>query len=449
MRRLAAALVLAGAHAVSEASPAVPDRGSGLSGLLQGGHLKGRAQIAQHPGDSLLREQLGEYDSRGAGAARLRFAGARGGFNFDADYQLIAQAGETPILPETAGTVFSSARAPDDDRRWWDLTQVIEEDDDFLLEQRLDRLNLAWTGEKTVLRFGRQAVSWGNGLIYTPMDFLNPFDPAAVDTEYKTGDDMLYAQYLRDSGDDLQFVNVQRRDARGDVSQAVSSTALKYHGFAASREFDLLLARHYDQAVLGAGGLFNAGDAVLRGDLVLTDAGDGWVSSLVVDWTWSWSWRGRNFSAVAEYFFNGFGLRESEYGDLSAGVGAHSVSEAAPGTPARAERAPGHPGDDADLLQRLARGELFTLGRHYAAGSVLMEWTPLLNLTGNLFYNLGDGSALGQAVVQWDAAQDWQVLGAVNLPMGPAGTEYGGLDIGDELNLAQGPSLFLQVAWYF
>ena len=87
-------------------------------------------------------------------------------------------------------------------------------------------------------------------------------------------------------------------------------------------------------------------------------------------------------------------------------------------------------------MARIRRGELFTLGRHYLAGSLMVELSPLLNLSPNLFINLGDQSALAQLVLQWDAAQDWQVLGAVNLPIGAAGTEYGGLDSGvDDLTL--------------
>ena len=32
--------------------------------------------------------------------------------------------------------------------------------------------------------------------MFNAMDIFNPFDPAAVDTEYKVGDDMFYGQYL-------------------------------------------------------------------------------------------------------------------------------------------------------------------------------------------------------------------------------------------------------------
>jgi hypothetical protein len=45
--------------------------------------------------------------------------------------------------------------------------------------------------------------------------------------------------------------------------------------------------------------------------------------------------------------------------------------------------------------------------------------------------------------------QDWQLLGALNLPLGPAGTEYGGIRAGQDSDLATGPALFAQLAWYF
>ena len=73
------------------------------------------------------------------------------------------------------------------------------------------------------------------------MDILNPFDPAAVDKEYKLGDDMLYGQLARRNGDDLQGVVVFRRNLEtGNVDQDWSSVALKYHGFAGPGEYDLL-----------------------------------------------------------------------------------------------------------------------------------------------------------------------------------------------------------------
>lgn len=399
---------------------------SGGVPLLDGGHLKAAWLTASYPDDSLFRDAVGAVAHDQAAELRLKFRAQPGPLQLQADYQWLARQGDGVSLAADFDDLFLLPPVlPDDDRRWWDLTHEISSSDNSAVVQRLDRLSVSWAGEKAFARFGRQAVSWGNGLIYNPMDFFNPFDPAAVDTEYKIGDDMFYGQYLLDSGNDWQLVNVQRRDQEGDVSSSVSSTALKFHGFGLDREFDLLLAEHFDQTLLGGGGVVNVGESVLRGDVMFTDAEEDWVTSLVVNWSYSWVWHGLNISGVAEYFFNGFGLREFDY----------SVEKIIAAQ---------------DLVRRIERGELFTLGRHYLAGSLMVEVTPLVNLTPNLFYNMGDGSALAQLVLQWDLAQNWQVLGALNVPVGPSGTEYGGLETDVEgLTLGSGPGFFLQAAFYF
>lgn len=396
------------------------------TGGMDGGHIKLRSLSSTYPGDSAFREVAGATAQDQGADLRLKFSARQERVALKADYQLIGQFGDSLESPrQLQGLFLTPPPVPNDDRRWWDLTHEISDNDSRVLVQRLDRLHLDYTGDKAVLRFGRQAVSWGNGLIYTPMDFLNPFDPAAVDTEYKVGDDMLYAQYLLDSGNDWQFVSVQRRDDEDNVSSDVSSTALKFHGFGLQWEYDLLMAEHYDEFMLGVGGLLNVGESVVRGDITLTDGKEEWVTSLVLNWSYSWEWGGHNVSGVAEYFYNGFGLRESDYT-------AEKIRE------------------ETDLVDRIVRGELFTLGRHYVAGSLLLELTPLVNITPNLFVNLGDSSALLQLVMQWDLAQNWQLLGALSAPLGSSGTEYGGLETGvDDLTLEVGPSLFAQIAWYF
>ena len=393
-----------------------------------GGHLKLQGLLSSYADDSIFRDIQGANSHDENGELRLKFNADDQRWAIRADYQLIARHGDTLAVSEQLGATFLG---PDvilsDDRRWWDLTHEIQHTDDYLLVQRLDRLHLDYTGEALVVRFGRQAVSWGNGLIYNPMDVFNPFDPAAIDTEYKVGDDMLYSQYLTDSGDDWQFVQAWRRNDNGDVSSRVNSTAIKYHGFLADgeQEYDLLLAQHYGQWMLGLGGAASVGGAVVRGDITLTETDHDWVASLVANWSYSWVWGGYNVSAVAEYFYSGFGLHKDDY-SLQALL------------------------SNPQLAQRISRGELYTLGRHYVASSLLLEVTPLLSLIPNVFVNVSDGSALGQLNAQWDIAQNWQILASVSIPMGPKGTEYGGLDTDlDELTTQSGRSFFAQLAWYF
>jgi len=64
--------------------------------------------------------------------------------------------------------------------------------------------------------------------------------------------------------------------------------------------------------------------------------------------------------------------------------------------------------------------------------------------------NLTDPSALAQLVMTYDWKQDMQLLAALNIPVGPGGSEYGGIESGQPgLYVSTGPSLFVQWAWYF
>jgi hypothetical protein len=391
---------------------------------FDGGHLKGQYLLNSYPDDSLFRELNGTPMSDINAELRLKIRGGADRWRWQADYQLVSRNGDNYELGrQLKGLLPGPPSTLDDQHRLMDLTHVISEDENSILLHRLDRLHLGYSGDKTVLRVGRQAVSWGNGLIYNPVDFFNPFDPAAVDTEYKTGDDMAYGQYLQDNGNDWQFVSVWRRDENEDINQDVNSHALKYHAFIGERELDLLVARHFEDEIYSVGGISNWGGAILRGDLMVTHTDEDTYASAVANLSYSWVMGGKNTTGVIEYFFNGLGLTEGDYDKLSG---------------------------EQDLLARLARGELFTLGRHYLAGGITVEMTPLFHLTPNVFLNLGDNSGLVQLLGQYDWRQNWQILFALNLPFGADGTEFGGLDSPvEDLQLSQGPGLFAQLAFYF
>ncbi|WP_390617699.1 hypothetical protein [Maricurvus nonylphenolicus] len=398
------------------------------------GHLKYRAQAAHYPDDSLFR-QLGEAQAYDHSAdLRLQWSAQQGQWSVQVDYQLLGIAGDGVDLAKqlavTGGaastlTVAGSSGFPDDDRRLFDLTHRFSDQDRHILLHRLDRAHITYTGQQSVWRLGRQVLSWGNGLIYNPVDFFNPFDPAAVDTEYKTGDDMLYGQYLFNNGDDLQGVYVARRDDEHDVTRDVASTALKYHAWWGEQEWDLLMAEHYDESIVAMGVARDIGGAVWRSDVMAVDASDHWTWSLVTNLSYSWRWWDKNISGVAEYYYNGFG----ETGDQ---LSTTDLLE----NPA--------------LRERLTRGELYTTGRQYIAGSLTIEMTPLLNFRPGVFVNLSDQSSLWQWVVQYDPSQNIQVLGSLNIPIGPSGTEFGGVDLEPgNLQLSRGLSASIQLGWYF
>ena len=393
-----------------------------------GGHNKTRAVADVYPADSVFNTLTGTTASSLENELRLNVDVQRGGWSLSGAWQLYGAWGDrVELLRATNGGALPNlGYPPNDDRRLMNLTDVIHNEDRVVALHRLDRLSIGYTGEKFVIRAGRQAVSWGNGLVFSPMDIVNPFDPTAVDTEYKAGDDMIYAQYLRDNGDDVEFAQVFRRDPlTGSSGSSVGTTALKYHGFAGNGEYDILVADHYEETLIAVGGNRSVGGAVVHGDVVWTDSAAGNRVQVVTNLSYSWVLGGKNMSGIVEYYYNQFGLRRGEY-DLDGLLG------------------------NPELLERLARGEAFTAGRQYLAGGLSIEMTPLWMLTPNVFANLEDGSALLQIVSRNSIGNEAELLSALNLPIGPGGTEYGGLGtpLSDKY-LSTTLSIFVQFAWYF
>ncbi|NND83450.1 MAG: hypothetical protein HKN50_13560 [Gammaproteobacteria bacterium] len=361
---------------------------------------------------------------------RLNTGTKKGAWSANASYQL--QAVHDDQLGLQSGTFGAQVASPStgDSQRWLNLSEVLSETDDDRFLHRLDRLTIGYRSSRSVIKLGRQAISWGNGLVYNPMDFLNPFDPAAIDTEYKTGEDMLYWQQLQDSGNDLQVIAIGRRNAAGSRTNEDASLALKYHALIGVRGFDLLLAEHRGDSIIAAGFNSPVGSAVARGDWVSTRVDGQTYNSLVANISYSWVALNRNVSGHLEYFRNGFGIRQGRYQQLLSS-------------------------SHLPLRQRLQRNELFTVGREYLAASVTLEMTPLWSLSPSLFYNLSDNSGMLQLAARHNMQQNLQLLSAIVVPAGPSGTEFGGLDLaaaGDGMGLTDVSiswAAFAQLGVYF
>jgi len=350
-----------------------------------GGHTKLGFVGQSYPDDSLFHDIAGSSSFDAAGELRLNFSAKRDRWSFHTDYQLIALRSE-----------FLPAGVPEDDRRLFDLTRLAGEGGDSVLVHRLDRFWVGFSGDKVVVRAGRQALSWGNGLFFAPMDLVNPFDPTTIDTEYKTGDDMLYAQYLRDNGDDVQGAIVFRRNpVSAHLESNQGTVALKYHGFAGEHEYDVLIAESYGDKVIGLGGAGSVGGAIWRGDIVITDASDDTTVEFVSNLSYSWMWREHNVSGMAEYYYDG-------------------------------------------------------IDRHYLAGGLTIEMSPLWTVSPTLISNIDDPGALLQLVTRYSLSDNATFLGSVNLPMGGDGAEFAAPESGIAGKyLSFDVGVFAQLAWYF
>lgn len=351
------------------------------------------------------------------------------GFDFAAHYEVLALIGDslkTRRALAAAGLFTGSTISglPDDQRRLLDLTDDFIDDNRAGAIHRLDRLYIGFTSGSMTLRFGRQAVSWGNGLAFQVLDFVNPFSPIAIDKDYKTGEDMLYGQWQWAGRGDAQLMLLPRRDPQThDLDHEQASNALKLHTRSGDYDLDVLVARHYDQTLLGLGVVRSIGGAVWRFDAQQTEVSmRGAVWSLATNIDYSWVLYGKNMYGFAEYYRNGFG----------------------------SARASGYLAPDTELTERLARGEVYTIGRDYAALGVQVELNPLVNVFATIILNLNDASRILQLRGVYDWRQDTQFMAGINLPDGERGSEFGGLPTGvPGIWVSPGRSIYARAAYYF
>jgi len=392
------------------------------------GHLKYFLNLAGFPDDSVFTTDSGRYTEQ-LGNMRLMARSRSGPWSAEADYVMNALYNEDLVSCGIRGTLAARGceRLFSDRDQLFDLSTVLATENDAMLAQRIDRLWLAWSSEKIVARAGRQAVSWGNGMVYNTLDLFNPFAPDAIDTEYKRGQDMLYLQGLFANGNDVQVLVVPRRDpVSGRPGRDASSMAAKWHGFGERTELELMAASHYGDGIIGAAITAALGDNVANVNFTVTHTENETVLSAVANYTFTGIVRDHNLNGFIEFFYNGFGLagKRHDIEDLIADTG---------------------------LYDRLQRGELYTIGRYYLAAGILYEATPLLSLTPTLFVNLGDGSGMLQFMLDWSIAQNLDLLAGLKLPAGPAGSEFGGLRVNGsgEVLLTPPELLFARLAWYF
>jgi hypothetical protein len=361
---------------------------------------------------------------------RLDTVWRRSRWDFALDTQLVGIGGDgvaartSPLGGELAALLFPGP-VPRYGHEWLDLSHIFSSTSSRLVFARFDRFSVGWTGDRFVARLGRQALSWGGGLVFQVFDLFNPFPPTVIDTDYKPGTDMLSTQWLLAGGDDLQAIVVPRRSAPSrPVTADQSSLAAKWHHFAGSTEIELLAAEHVDDAIAGVGASGNLAGGVWRVNATYTAlTKGGGVTSLVANLDHSWVWSGKNAYGFVEVFRNGFGVTNLDR-DLAT--------------------------LPAPLSERLDRGELFNLGRDELAAGLQLQWTPLLELEPTVLVNLDDDSSMLLVRVNYDWRENLTIDGGLQVGFGPRGTEYGGVPIGNPTAwAASGRLLWIRLARYF
>jgi hypothetical protein len=403
-----------------------------------GGHLRVIGSAAFLDNDAAQR--VVDHDPYTDGQVELRLKnrldmGRR--WSLDTHYELVGLGGDSRESASALKDVglpegFLPGAQAGDAHRLLDLTGILHDDERQLLYHRLDRLHLTYTPDWGTVRVGRQALTWGDGRIFNPMDLFDPFAPTAIQRDYKTGEDMAYLQWSLPTGD-AQMLYLPRRDpASGDLQEDQSSYAIKLHRPLGALEVDLMGARHYADGVVGLGGSGYLGEALWRINATYTnvsgrnlsgDASDDFFQ-LVANLDYAWIWGGKNVYGVVEGYYNQLG-RSGDYKSAAS--------------------------DDL-LIERLARGEIFTLGRYYLAGQLQVEVHPLVQVYTTAIVNLADPSGLLQPQLLWDVAENWQLILGGQWHWGGRGTEFGGFyidDVDGRRLLRPGDQVYLWISYYF
>ncbi len=399
------------------------------------GHIKTRGAVSW-PGDLSYFEPVGTgayYDGVLEGRLNTKVFFSKWA-HLETQYEIVMSGGDTrrkqydlaELYPSlfTEGLLFG--QPIDDSRRVMNLTRTISENDDYVIYHHLDRLNLTIQPDWGTIRLGRQVITWGNGMLFNPMDLVNPFSPTDIERDYKVGDDMVFTEFSDNDMGSFQLIYVPRRDpASEDIGWDQSSVAGKYHFEKGDLGGDIMAATHYRVGVFGLGFTGYLGGAAwrLNGTYTLLDDdqyNDDYLA-LVVNMDYSWVWWGKNFYGFIEYYHNGLG--DNDYVKAS---------------------------EDPDIVARIERGELFALGRDYLGVTVNMEAHPLLNIYITVIDNLSDPSGSIQPRAVYSLSQNSEVIVGGTIYYGGKNSEFGGYAVtGTDLYNKAGNELFLWISYYF
>lgn len=300
---------------------------------------------------------------------------------------------------------FFSSDLPSDKTRVFNLTHMLKDENNLALYHRLDRLSVTFSAQGLSLGLGRQAMTWGHGLIFNPVDIFNPFSPTSLIRDYKTGDDMISLVCSTSEKSDLQMLWVPRRSSEtGNVTQDESSLASRFQFRSGKLDMDLMVSKHRGDTVMALGGVGYLGESAMRADILLnlaeSDPDRGEFFSGVINMDRSWVWFDRNFYGLLEFYANGAGT--TDY------IGVIN---------------------DTWLSSRIKSGEMYLIGRSYLGGTLQIELHPLVNMSLTGIFNIEDKSRLFQPGMAFDASSSLKINIAADLPKGKKDSEFGGIPV--------------------
>lgn len=141
---------------------------------------------------------------------------------------------------------LSYADIVDIDDGYFDLSWVIADEDNFLIQYIPDRLNLDWYSENWRVTLGRQRINWGINMVTNPNDLFNIYSFYEFDYPERPGTDAVRIQYFVDWASRIEVAFSPAREVRNSVAAVLY--AFNTQGY------DVQLISGYYRNMLVAGG---------------------------------------------------------------------------------------------------------------------------------------------------------------------------------------------------
>ncbi len=294
------------------------------------------------------------------------------------------------------------------------LTGVFAVGDTFGMRFRMDRLNMRVELGPVRITAGRQAITFGQGTSFTPMDLVAPFTPATLDTSYKPGVDAVRADLFLGMAGQVSVLAAYLGES------SLDGIALLGHAQVTLGATDVAVlgGMIYGDPMVGVSVWAPIGPVGVYGDVTLTGLKPNPFVRAVVG---AMVRPGPTTMLSAEVYGQRFGTSDkSEY--LLIGMG-----------------------------ERYQRSELWLSGHLYASVAVSQEITPLLSANVALLGNLLDPSFYLLPSISWAAAENADLSFGAQVGLGkrPDEDEDNVLRSGQSEFGSAPFSAFLQVGFYF
>ncbi len=288
---------------------------------------------------------------------------------------------ETSMLYSSYTGIFNPGSTDLKNRQIIDLNWDVTKNDRFTISSFIDRLYYKHGFSFGEITIGRQRISWGTGRIWNPTDLFNPINPANYYKIEKDGVDAVSGKIFLGNFTDLNLVFNPGSKIKD------SNYGLRFRTNFYEYDISLITGLFDKRKVIGldfAGNFFDAG---LRGEGIISYEETNTTAKFVLGADYQFS---SKIYALFEYQYNGMGQTDKYNYEI----------------------------------EKLIRGEILNLNRHYLYFSIIYQYHPLLSLMIANNHNIVDGSGFLGAAANYSLSDNTSLNLGTQITYGNDFTEY-------------------------